>query len=457
MKTLTFTLAVLALAVPLTTLGAEIPAAQDDVLDMFDQEEEDEGVQLELHGEMLNLFFWRNDSDFDATQPYYNAEGQSVGNISTFFKPQLTLKPTRAISLYYEAELGLNFWSRNNPDQWFAGSDDYMAFKHREIYSEFDMDLLKLKVGYQRLLDPSDLFLSHWMGAATLQAGVGNIGLRLFVGQLPDETYEGLVSDRDNFVHDNITWGLDGHMKLLDGGLKLQAGLVGVHDHRVARKHLVLYTPFVGGTLAMGDLKAELFFLGQLGVWENSGVDGIHQNIAAWATSGTLSYATDYVDIRLNLMALSPDDRYDGNKQWGAFFYSGKNHSASLMLTEDDLRDRYGNYDEQMSSTWGSFFTNRAGLFITDLSVKGKGLGAFQPELVVAGGFTLRKENSNNNSFVGLETDLILRVAFVEKANGLLVGQVFFPGEAGAAYVNHTDLQATEPVYGVQLGTEVRF
>jgi hypothetical protein len=459
MKLTTLLLSFLLLAAsPRGAQAADEGDSDPGVLDMFEEADaEESGINIKLAGELLNIWFWRNDSDFDATSPYYNAEGQSVSNVATFFKPQITFQPTDQITIFYEAELGMNYWSRHNPDQWFPGADDFMILKHREIYSRIDKDILKLTVGYQRMQDPSDLFLSHWMGAAALEAGLGSIGLRFFVGQLPDQTYEGIRTDQNNFVHDNFTWGLDGHLGLLDGALKVQAGLVGVHDSRVTRKHLTLYTPYVGGTLKMGDIRAEFYALGQFGRYENSGVNGIHQDVAAWALTGKVCYAAPFVDITLNTFALSADDQYDGNKQWGAFFYSGKNHSSSMMLTEDNLRDRYGNYDELMSSQWGSFFVNRAGLVVSDLSVRGRFPGPFTPELIVASGFTIEKANSFGSSYVGFETDLLLYIDLVEKAQAVLAAQVFFPGEAAAAFVNSTDLTATEPVYGFQIGTVIRF
>lgn len=435
----------------------------DDVLDMFEEEEEEEaaeeapGVSIRLNGEFTNLFLWRSDRDFDPLVPSYEEEGQTVGEVSTYFRPQLSMWPAEKIRIYYESELGLNVWSRNDPDQYFAAANNYMVYKHRELYTEFDLDVARFKVGYQRLQDPTDLFLSHWMGAATLEASLGNIGIRLFVGQLPDTTFEGMMVDDNNFIHDNITWGVDGEMYFLQKRLKVAGGFVGVHDDRITHKPLILYTPFLGIEYSDDFFHGKVYGMMQAGKWENSGVARIDQEILAWAATANVGVTTRCLDADWNVFVLSADDEHDGNRQFGAFFYSGKNHSRSMLLTEDELRDRYDNYDEQMSTNWGSFFVNRAGLVVTDITVSGKGMGGFHPELVVAGGFTLEDHNSNGNRYMGVEADIVLAVDVLKIASLVAVGQLFFPGEAAAAYVNRADLQATDSIYGVQFGTVVKW
>lgn len=122
---------------------------------------------FEFTGEMSSLLYWRNDSDFGSTSPVYDENGQSVGLASTFFKPQLAYCPSGGLRLFYEGELGLNLWSRNDPDQGNPAAGDYPLYKHREFYADVLAGPVKLRTGYQRLRDPSDLFLSHWMGAAS--------------------------------------------------------------------------------------------------------------------------------------------------------------------------------------------------------------------------------------------------------------------------------------------------
>ncbi len=423
----------------------------------FDFGEEEEPKVFELHGEVSDLFLWRNDSDFDPTIPYYEEEGQSVGGITSFFKSQLTYRPLDGIELFYESELGLNFYSRNNPDQHFPAADDYVAFKHREFYSKFKLDLLELKVGYQRIQDPSDLFLSHWFGAFRADLDLMRLRAGAFVGQLPDQTYEGIEIRDNNFIHDNVIGGLTFSYDLLMEALTLDAGTYLMYDTRVARKELLLSTSYLGLRYRSDIVRASLHGLLQAGRWEASGVAGIDQQILAWAFAAKVGVMTPYVDIDLASFALSPDDEHHGNRRLGAFFYSGKNSSRTRLLTEDELRDRYDNYDEQFSSRWASFFVARGGLSVTDLSLTGKVGDFFFPQLIAGVAFALNPDNTGGSRYAGFEADLVLRLRFLEKVDFVAVAQVFLPGDAASPFVNETDLSATEQVHGFQVGTAFSF
>ena len=50
----------------------------------------------------------------------------------------------------------------------------------------------------------------------------------------------------------------------------------------------------------------------------------------------------------LNLLALSADDNWDGTNTT-VLIYSGRSRSKTIILTEDELRDRGGNMDELIS------------------------------------------------------------------------------------------------------------
>jgi hypothetical protein len=443
MRTLAQTILVL-------TLLAPLPAAA------FDFEEEEEKI-FEVHGEMSNLLLWRNDGDFDPTIPYYEEEGQSVGAVSSFYKTNLAYRPLDSIELVYESELGLNFYSRNDPDQWFPTANDYVAFKHREFYSKFSLDLLELKVGYQRIRDPADLFLSHWFGAFRADLDLMRLRAGIFAGQLPDSTYEGLEIRDNNFVHDNFIGGLTFSYDIIMETLTLDLGSYFLYDSRIARKELILSTSYLGMRYKSDVLQASLYGYVQGGWWESSGVSGIDQEIFAWAAAGRIAFLSPYVDIALHSVALSPDDNGHGNRQLGTFFASGKNSSATLMLTEDEIRDRYDNLDEQMAGRWGSFFLNRAGLSITDLSLTGKVGDFFFPQLILGTGFVLNKTNAGGHVYAGFEADLVLRIRFLEKVDMVLVGQFFQPGRAAASFVNETDRTTTEQVHGIQFGTVLTF
>lgn len=434
----------------LLTLLLPLPASAFD----FDVEEE---KAFEVHGEMSNLLLWRNDGDFDATIPYYEEEGQSVGAVSSFFRSNLAYRPLEDVELFYESELGLNFYSRNDPDQWFPTANDYVAFKHREFYSKFQLDLLELKVGYQRIRDPADLFLSHWFGAFRADVDLMRLRAGLFAGQLPDSTYEGMEIGDNNFVHDNFIGGLTLSYDVIMESLSVDLGSYFLYDSRIARKELILSTSYLGMRFNSETLQASLHGYLQGGWWRDSGVAGIDQEIFAWAAAGRIAFLSPYVDIALSSVALSPDDSGHGNRQLGSFFASGKNNSTTMIFSEDEIRDRYDNLDEQMAGRWGSFFLNRAGLSITDLSFTGKVGEFFFPQLILGTGMVLNTTNSDGHLYAGFEADLILRLRFLERVDAVLVGQLFQPGRATATFVNKTDLAATEQIHGIQFGTILTF
>lgn len=413
---------------------------------------------FKAEGEASTLLFWRNDSDFDSVEPYYSEEGQGIGVVSTFFKPRLAYMPVDRVELFYESELGMNFWSLNSPNQGDPTSTDFMVYKHREIWTKFEMDLISLKSGYQRLSDPSHLFLDHWMGAALLDVYLGNLGGRIFAGQLPDSAYEGVDARDNNFVHDNVAFGADFSMLVLDDALTLRLGAYGMYDHRMPRSALFLTDVMAGAEWAEDELTASLYAHLQGGRWENSAADGGDQALSGWAVAAACGYDAKLLDIAVSAFFLSPDDRHHGNDVQGAFFYSGKNLSRSRMLTEDELRDRYDNLDERMSGTWGSFFVNRAGLAVADVALSGPLYGDLGHEIVFAGGFALASDNAMGHSFVGFETTATLALMLAEGAHLVAVGQVFLPGKAGAVFANEVPgSEAVLPVYGVHAGTLLRF
>ena len=416
----------------------------------FDFEVE-EPKMFEIHGQLAELILWRNDSDFDATAPYYDEEGQSVGSAISFLRPLVTYRPIKNIDLFYESELGMNQWGRNSPDS-NPNSDTFMVYKHRQFWANLQLDFAYIKVGYQRVRDPSDLFLSHWMGAVSAGFDLMRFRGDFMIGQLPDNTYEGVSLLENNFMHDSMTLGIDFSYDLIMEQLTLDLGYYFLRDTSEVDKAVKLHVPYVGLAYKDDKLHARLYGLLQAGTRENRGAGGIDQGVLAWAVTANAGMVTKWVDVDLNAFVLSPDDAHDGNDQWGAFYYSGKNNSATMLFTEDEIRDRYDNLDERMSATWGSFFLNRAGLAVVDLAVKVKPMEWLKTGVVAGVGFALEEHNSLGSSFAGFEADLVVRVTVLKKADLLFAGQLFLPGGASAAFVNSTDREATEYLLGIQAG-----
>ena len=93
------------------------------------------------------------------------------------------------------------------------------------------------------------------------------------------------------------------------------------------------------------------------------------QKIRAWGSQGGLSYSKGKLALSTRYVLLSADNQSDGDQYMGSFFYTGQNDSSTLILTQDENRDRFDNLDERNATAWGSHFLHRAGLAIWDLNV----------------------------------------------------------------------------------------
>ncbi len=409
-------------------------------------------------GRMQSLFLWRNDSDFDRTAPYYDANGQDIGVFGTFLAPMLVVTPVRQLKLVFEMEMGLNIWSMQDADTYGAASPSWFRMAIRQAYTEgnFLHDHLGFRVGYEQLFDPTGLFVGHWLGAANAWAK-GDWGqLTLTVAQMPDQTYEGVAFDSNNFNSDSILYGL--RLKMPFDRLALDAAVWGLHDTQVVGQKT--------------DLMAVTASLSGNWDWVRFGIDGglqygVTRNRAAGRDETTLAWAAQgFLDIdkplpaagdlrlqfHLNTMALSGDDEFDGNTSNHAWFYSGKSRSRTMLLTEDEIRDRGGNFDESMSERrqgdGGKYYLNRAGLSVTDATLGVQVKDWFRPSLTVGAGFALNPENALGSRFVGLEADLRLTFLYSKYLAFDVVGSYLLPGEAGAAFVNRTgNRAATDDVY----------
>ena len=415
---------------------------------------------IRLSGRMQSLFLWRNDRDFDRTAPYYDAQGQEVGILGTFIAPYLEITPVSALRMVLEMEIGLNIWSKQDPDNYTAGDDRFFRMAIRQLYMEGDFfdGKLGFRVGYEQMFDLSGLFLGHWLGVASLRSTHDWGTLSLSVAQVPDQTYEGVAFDDNNFTSDTLAYGLRGDFPL-GKHLTLSASLWGLHDTQIVDQALDLatFTAKLAGDWQWLSFALDAGF--QYGVTEHRAA-GADETTIAWSFQGSLdvrhpvSGALDLL-VHFNTLALSGDDEYDGNDHNGAWFYSGKSRSRTLILTEDDLRDRGGNLDEQLAERRqgdsGKFYSLRPGLSVTDLSVGVEVLDFFRPMLTVGAGFVLEPENALGKRFVGVETDLHLEFLYERYLSFDLVGAVLVPGEAAAVFANRTDDRAaTDAVYQVE-------
>ncbi|HQC44558.1 MAG TPA: hypothetical protein PLC97_04925 [Myxococcota bacterium] len=417
-------------------------------------------------GRMQTLFLWRNDSDFDRTPPFYNANDQDVGVVGTFFAPMLEVTPVKQLRMVFEAELGLNIWSTHDPDNYNTSHPNWfrMAFRQAFIEGNFDKQKIGFRVGYERLFDPTGLFVGHWLGAANLWTRHNWGQITAIVAQMPDQTYEGIAFDKNNFNSDTILYGLRLFMPF--DKVQLDAAIWGLHDTQV-----------VGRTVDMMAITAN--FSGNWD-WIKFGIDsgfqygktkkragGSDETTLAWAAQGYLNIEHKLIkDLNLlfdlNLLALSADDNWDGNKYNGGWIYSGRSRSKTIILTEDELRDRGGNMDELISqkrhADAGKFFLNRAGLVVTDVSFGLNYSSFFKPMLTVGTGWTQNNKNSFGSNFVGVETNLLLQFLYKQYLTFDVIGSALVPGKAAAAFINKGEFRdATDPIFQVEASLVFHF
>lgn len=419
----------------------------------------------QFSGRMQNLFLWRNDSDFDRTPPYYNAEGQDVGVIGTFIAPKLVVTPIKELKMVLEFEMGLNLWSAQDPDTYSSTLPSWLRLAMRQAYTEgnFFDGRLGFRVGYEQLFDPTGMFVGHWLGAASVFTKWDWGQVTLTVAQMPDQTAEGVAFDTNNFNTDTILYGARLYMPF--GKLHLDAAIWGMHDTQVIDRKLdmLAITANFGGDWEWLKMGVDLGF--QYGVTDNRAA-GDDETTLAWAAQaylkvdkpllgGNLDFLFD-----LNFMALSGDDKYDGNNMNGAWFYSGKSRSRTLILTEDELRDRGGNIDELMSDRRhgdsGKYYLNRAGISVIDATVGINYKDFFRPAFTLGAGWVLNSDNALGSNFAGMEADLHLEFMYKKYLSVDFVGSVLLPGAAAAAFVNTTDdRSAVDTIY--QFQTSVMF
>ncbi|MGC4122744.1 MAG: hypothetical protein QM765_50865 [Myxococcales bacterium] len=411
---------------------------------------------LEPHASLQTLVLFRNDGDFDRTKPYYDPDGQEVGAAATILTPDILWRPTRSLRLFYQAELGLNFWGKQSVDAQGA-SPDVFVLRHKELYGEGEIGPAGFKLGFSEFQDATGLFVHHWIGVAQLRWFFAPEGqAEVFFGQVPDQTWEGVNVLENNFTRDIFVYGAKARYAFSEA-LELTVALHAVWDSHVVGQVRRVFCPNLELVGKKGIVSGSLDLALQAGRFSGTALGGGDQDLLAWAAQGRVEVEAGPVRLQLNALALSPDGDYDGGPTTGAFLYSGKSRSATLMLTEDEVRNWYDSFDLRMASFHDGFYANRAGLFVGDLKATLDVVDGFAPSLIVGAAATLNPNNSLGESFVGVETGLLLEYRFNQylRFHGLIEG--FFPGGAGAALVNAIDLSRTDPVFQGELSVALRY
>jgi len=409
--------------------------------------------------DLSNLLVHRSDTDFDGAAPKYNQNGQSSGALATVLKPKFSWRLGSDLHLYWESEVGLNYWSKNNPDQENATAPDVFVVKQREIFAEGAVlsGSLGYKAGYQYFTDPTALFLGHWIGMAQARTPLGQKGTAtLFAGQMPDQTFEGLTIGQNSFSHDIFVFGARADTELTPA-VALHVGLTNLSDASAVGQMRWVTAPSVRvemkGKLATGFVDAIL----QYGGSQGTGQGGLDQTILAWAAQGHLQVPVGAVDLALNAFALSADDAHEGNNRSGGFLYSSKSASATVLMTEDEHRNWYDQLDRRMARYQGGFWTHRAGLMVADVKATWNATESFRPALIGGVATVLNPDNALGHRLVGVEGAIDLGWRASESVSAHLLGGVLVPGQAGAALINQMDLAATDPIYTVEAALKTQF
>ncbi|MCX7945123.1 MAG: hypothetical protein N2746_11510 [Deltaproteobacteria bacterium] len=413
---------------------------------------------LRLDLELDNFLYYKSDSDFDGSKRLYQPQGNSEGILGTYMNSKLTLNITSDVLIFYEVELGTNIWSKNNPDIVDPISEDIFVLKHRQIYgsAEFLENKLRVRSGYMRITDPTGLFVNHWIGAFQFGFDVHSTKNFILFAQLPDFNYEGFTASTNNFANDRWLFALSSSFSLTDRGV-VTVGWYSYYDDAFIKRSNLIHAPVLSYVYSDNSFKVILDGVFQFGVMQNASIGGNDVRELSYGLNLNISEKIWGLNLVLNGLYLSPDDKYISNTYNGGFYYSGKNRSSTIMLSEDELRDQYNNIDERLSIVDGPFYVMRAGLFLLDVKAEFPALGVFIPSLVLGTAFVSNRENTNDSSFVGVEADVFLKLNISHGWDVTGVIGVLFPGKAASSYINMYDINSVDTQYLGQIHINYRY
>ena len=411
---------------------------------------------VNFSGTLQNVVLVRTDSDFDRTRPYYNAEGQGVGAIATIFDPTVKVNIRDGLFVFYQAELGLNYWSKNNPDQQNATAGDVFVLKHRQVFVQGLLldKTFEFKVGYQYLSDPTGLFVSHWIGAAKLGWRGRNHAVGVLFTQFPDSQWEGVTVDKNNFKHDTFLGGI--YYRGGFGDWRIRAWATVFYDAHIIDKALILGVPSLNVGWHSRNTGIAISGIVQAGIQRHGAFDLSDARFFSWAVQVNAWWKYKGLRITANLFGLGADDGTKGNGLRGGFLYGGKNRSATVYMTEDEVRDWYDNRDELIGIREGAFFSMRPGLVVGDLKFDYRFLDWLAIRGIVGSAMVVNPDNAMGGRYVGTEGDLQVWFGRAPLFASVTVGAMG-PGKAGAVLINAMDRTALDPVIYVEASLDVRF
>ncbi len=415
--------------------------------------------RLDVHAELISAGLFRNDSDFDRSSPVYDENGQTVGFLGTVFRPGVDFHVWRSLRMHYDAEVGLNFWSMHDPNVQASLAPAFFVMKHRQLYADGELKdgRVGFKVGYSRLVDTTSLFLNGWYGNAQLFWAPNDLSrYTVFAAQLPDDAYEGIDVEQNNFARDIFAFGARATYDF--SGFGLDATVEVLADNQRGGQSRTVVAPGVRVDRQLGPLDAFVAASLQVGRLEGERSDGGDALLLAWAVQAHGTMPSGPLQLTFNLLLLSPDDATDGNGRSGAFLYSGRNTSATTLLTEDELLlvDWRDGLDRRMSTLRGGLWQNRAGLTVMDVKAVWND-ERLRPGVIVGLGTTLNPANALSSAVVGLEADVFFEASVTDHLTAKVLAGVLFPGGAGPALVNRIDPLVSLPVVTVEASLRVSY
>ncbi len=401
---------------------------------------------IDFSGWLKTYFTWRNDQDFDRTEPLFNEYGQAVGFIAVAFDPRITWRPTQRIAVHYLADITGSLWSRTNVDPQLDQLKHQPVYLQKEFWAQAigPQDTFGFRVGFQYLEDPTKLYIKKYVGGLRTFYQSNDYWLALTAAQLPDSTYEAIEYRKNNFENDNFVFSVDAHYSTTPR-LKIRPAVFFQWDRSIVGKTQYLFTPSVNVHSRLGDnflLECDLAL--QAGTVKNTAPGNRDTSVVAGAVQTRARYEMEKGYLEAGLVAFSPDDADPYNGRDTSFRYSGYSKSRTYLLSENKLLDQYDNLDERAAAS-------KAGWLLLDLAAGWKLRPSIELFNVLGYAMTYQKKYANGGQQVALEYDAGLTWHLYEDLFATLLGGVLVPGRAGGAFYNElADLRERDPIFYFQ-------
>ena len=138
-------------------------------------------AEIQFEGEFRSLLYLQNDRDFDKTPSVFDPQGQWLGLAGSFVSGRFQYAVDAETRLVYSGLLGWNTWGRhdvNQPTPFSPANNAPVLYRHRMLYADWHQDQVGLSVGYQHVVDPSQLIVDQFMPGLQLRFQSGEFKYR---------------------------------------------------------------------------------------------------------------------------------------------------------------------------------------------------------------------------------------------------------------------------------------